>query len=245
MAGAESKTDFADEQTEMSGTGTLHAPANVPEVAAMAKGSIDRRAARTRAMLHHAMMSLVRQKDYDAITVQDICEAARVGRSTFYGHFASKDDLKRSGLDEHLRRLIHGRLENERPENERLENAAAASGRGGGRRLAFSLPMFEHAREHIETYRALAGTRGGEVALGAIRAIVADLLRRELAVNPGQKSGDAMPRELVVEIVVGAYMTALTWWLDGGATMPPRQIDAMFRRLATDGLFCEQRPAAP
>jgi hypothetical protein len=29
----------------------------------------------------------------------------------------------------------------------------------------------------------------------------------------------------------------LTWWLDGGAKLPPQQIDAMFRRLATEGIM--------
>jgi AcrR family transcriptional regulator len=196
-------------------------------VAAMAKVSIDRRVARTRAVLQHAMMSLVRKKGYDAVTVEDICEAAKVGRSTFYGHFAGKDDLKRSGL-EHLRSELL----------EHRENALAASGPAGERCLAFSLPMFEHARQHIETYRALIGTRGGEVALGAIREILSELLRRELAFDAGTKSGDAMPRELAIQITVGAFMTVLTWWLDNGAKLPPHQIDAMFRRLATQGLLC-------
>jgi hypothetical protein len=100
--------------------------------------------------------------------------------------------------------------------------------------------MFEHAREHIEAYRALVGTRGGEVALGAIREILSDLFRKELSANAGEKPADAMPRELVIQIVVGTYMTLLTWWLGGGAKLPPDRIDAMFRRLATKGLFCEQ-----
>jgi AcrR family transcriptional regulator len=195
----------------------------------MAKSSIDRRVARTRASLQHALMCLVRKKRYDSITVADICETANVRRSTFYGHYASKDDLKRSGL-QHLRQTL---IENQ-------ENALATPDRVTERHLAFSLPMFEHAREHVEAYRALVGTRGGEVALGAIREILSDLLRRELSANASEKPVDVMPRELVIQIVVGTYMTVLTWWLDGGAKLPPHQIDAMFRRLATKGLFCGQ-----
>jgi AcrR family transcriptional regulator len=200
---------------------------DLTRVATMARSSIDRRAARTRATLHHALMSLVREKGYDAVTVDDICEAAHVGRSTFYGHYASKDDLKRRGLVAHLRRELL----------EHRENALATSGHAGERRLAFSLPLFEHARNHIEAYRALVGSRGGEIALGAIREILSDLLRKELAANGDAASADAMPRELVIQIVIGAYMTVLTWWLDGGAKLPPHRIDAMFRRLATEGLL--------
>jgi AcrR family transcriptional regulator len=207
-----------------------HSPDLTAKVAAMAKGMIDRRVARTRATLQHALMSLARKKGYDAVTVEDICEAANVGRSTFYGHYASKDDLKRSGL-EHLRRALF----------EHQENALAASDDVGERCFAFSLPMFEHAREHVETYRSLVGTRGCEVALGAIREILSNLFRKELAVNPGGTSGDVMPGELAVQIAVGAYMTLLTWWLDSGARLPPHQIDALFRRLATKGMFHEHQ----
>ena len=70
-----------------------------------AKNPIDRRIPRTRAMLQHALISLILKKNYEAITIQDICDAANVARSTFYAHYKSKDDLKRSGL-EHLRKEL-------------------------------------------------------------------------------------------------------------------------------------------
>src|SRR5437899_3343596 len=70
-----------------------------------AKATMDRRIPRTRAMLQHALTSLILKKGYDAITIQDICDKANVGRSTFYAHYTSKDDLKRSGFA-HLRKEL-------------------------------------------------------------------------------------------------------------------------------------------
>ena len=97
--------------------------------------------------------------------------------------------------------------------------------------------MFEHARDHLGLYRALVGGRGGTVALGTIRKILSDLVRDELAATVDKNSAAAIPREVVVQYVVGAYMAVLTWWLDGGAKLPPERIDAMFRRLASDGIM--------
>jgi len=185
---------------------------------AMAEQVMDRRIARTRATLRHALNFPILKKGYEAITITDICDAANVGRSTFYAHYTSKDDLKRSGL-EPLRRLLVDRQK---------------SGEIRDRSFAFSLPMFEHARDHRDHYRALVGGRGGTVSLGTIRQILSDLVRDELAAAVHKKSEDIIPRELVVQYVVGAYMAVLTWWLDGGAKLPPQRIDAMFRRLATE-----------
>jgi AcrR family transcriptional regulator len=175
-------------------------------------------------MLQHALTSLILKKGYEAITIQDICDEANVSRSTFYAHYTSKDDLKRRGF-EHLRNELV----------DRQSEALATPGDIKDRSLGFSLTMFEHARDHIDLYRALVGTRGGTVSLGQIRQILSDLVRNEFA-TIGKNSADSIPRELIVQYVVGAYMAVLTWWLDGGAKMPPKRIDAMFRRLATEGI---------
>jgi AcrR family transcriptional regulator len=191
---------------------------------AMTKPAIDRRIVRTRVTLQHALNSLILKKGYETITIKDICDAANVGRSTFYAHYTSKDDLKRSGF-EPLRRLLV----------DRQKEALATRGDIRDRSFGFSLTMFEHARDHKDHYRALVGGRGGTVSLGTIREILSGLVRNELAVTVDNKSPDGIPRDLVVQYVVGAYMAVLTWWLDGGAKLSPQRIDSMFRRLATEG----------
>lgn len=173
---------------------------------------------------------MIRKKGYEAITIKDICDAANIGRSTFYAHYTSKEDLKRSGL-ENLRRLLV----------DRQRDALATPGDVRSRALGFSLTMFEHARDHLDLYRALVGGRGGTVALETIRRILSDLVREELAATADKKSADVIPRELVVQYVVGAYVAVLTWWLDGGARLPPQRIDVMFRRLATEGIMPSRR----
>ena len=191
----------------------------------LAKDAIDRRIPRTRAMLQHALTSLILKKDYEAITIKDICDAANVGRSTFYAHYTSKDDLKRRGFEKLRKELV-----------DRQRDALATPGDIRDRSLGFSLTMFEHARDHVDHYRALVGGRGGTVSLGQIRQILSGLVRNQFGASVGKNSTDIVPRELVVQYVVGAYMAVLIWWLDGGAKLPPSRVDAMFRRLATEGI---------
>jgi AcrR family transcriptional regulator len=183
---------------------------------------IDRRAARTRKALHQALMALILRKGYEAITVQDIIDEADVGRSTFYAHYAGKEDLLRSGF-QFLRTTL-------------TEAQRAARAKTDGSRdelLGFSLALFEHASGYTDVYRALVGGRGGAVAVNEIRRILSELVRKEL---PAAQDDGAVSRELVVQFVVGAFLTVLTWWLERKPGLPPPQVDAMFRRLALNGV---------
>lgn len=192
----------------------------------MSNKTTDRRVSRTRAMLQQGFCTLLRRKRYEAITVDDICSAANVGRSTFYAHYKSKDDLKRSGLAESLHDAVIGR--------QKLSRATADEVHAP--RLDFSLGVFEHARDHLEHYRTLAGGRGGAVALAKVRQMVTGLVRDDLALATTSDFADELEREVAVQYVVGGYMALLTWWLDNGAKLSPQRIDAVFRNLTTHGV---------
>jgi AcrR family transcriptional regulator len=192
----------------------------------MTEKTIDRRVLRTRAMLHDALISLFLRKDYETITIQDIVDEANVGRSTFYAHYTSKEDLLRSGF-ESLRGLLIDQQKDAFAKRQDIDD----------RSLGFCLAMFEHAGGHIELYRALVGGRGGVVALESIRRILSDLVRDELTASHGEEFVDAIPHELVIQYVVGAFMSVLTWWLDRDAKIPAEQIGAMFQRLTHEGIF--------
>ena len=44
-------------------------------------------------LMVEALLLLLEKKEYDSITVKEICEKAGVNRSTFYKHYDTKDDL--------------------------------------------------------------------------------------------------------------------------------------------------------
>jgi len=58
----------------------------------------DRRTARTRQALMSAFVSEVLSRSYEEISVEDIVKRADIGRSTFYMHYKSKDDLLRESI---------------------------------------------------------------------------------------------------------------------------------------------------
>lgn len=75
------------------------------------KNPDDPRVKRTRKLLHDAFDSLLTEKGFEAITVQDIAERATLNRATFYAHFQDKFDL----VDSRIRGQFKDRLESVLP----------------------------------------------------------------------------------------------------------------------------------
>jgi AcrR family transcriptional regulator len=179
---------------------------------------VDRRVQKTRQALHQALIVLILKKGYDAVTIKDIIEAANVGRSTFYAHYSDKDQLLQGGLAD-LRKLL-------------LAHQKTAADACGLKRIGFSPALFEHAANYRNVYRAMIGKRAGTVVLNRMRALLTDLVNAELALRPLSGPAKELPRTAVVDYVVGALLSVLTWWVDEKVSIPATEADAIFRRLA-------------
>jgi len=188
----------------------------------MSLGTIDRRVARTRTLLHNALLASLRGKHYDTITVEDLCAKAKIGRSTFYAHYTSKDDLLRARL-KHLGDTLRER------------RRAAATAQAPRQGLLFSGIMFEHAYEHVHLHRHLLGNRGGSIAFAMIRDMLAELVREEIAPR-GRAASDVLLEDFTVAYIVGAFMAVMDWWVKQGMSLPPQRIDALFQRAVAEGV---------
>lgn len=182
------------------------------------EGRVDRRVRRTRNLLRHALVKLIPEKGYPAITVEDICEAADIGRSTFYARYADKDDLTKRTIREQLQTVRSARIDR------RAETEAYG--------FAFSRPMFEHAQAFQAVHRALTGDVG-EAMHEEFRVWMTETVRREIVAR--DRTG-TVPVELTERFVVGAFLAVLSWWLDKEPERPIDEVEAMFQRLALGGI---------
>ncbi|PLP55691.1 hypothetical protein CYK37_29030 [Mesorhizobium loti] len=183
----------------------------------MAAGSIDRRVARTRRLLRDALFELTTENGYAAVTVEDICGRADVGRSTFYTHYPDKDALRKAAIDEHLDAV--------RAESDAGDSKPGASG------FVFSGPAFAHADATRTMHRAMMGGKTHEIP-EEIRGWTAKQVRRELT---GMAGKDAIRLEVATRFVTGAFFEVMHWWLDADAELPPAEIDRLFQTLAFEG----------
>ena len=163
-------------------------------------------------------MELITEKDFGAITVQDIIDRADVGRSTFYAHFLDKQDLLESRLDalkEELSRNLHA------------QHPAPADPHA--RILGFSTGMLEHAKAHLHVYRAIVGKPAGTMIQHQIQRRLTDLVHEVLRLELAEHPPSPLPLDVLALSIVSVFMALLQWWLDQPQLSAVHEVDQMFR----------------
>jgi AcrR family transcriptional regulator len=181
----------------------------------------DRRVRRTQKLLHRALMSLVLEKKYDSITIQEILDRADIGRSTFYAHFKSKDELLISGIHE-LRDTLDSAIQSERSRSKPHEDV-----------IGFSMAMFQHASEYRDVYHALLNTQGWPVFQQRLEEMFDEIIRRQCKAEIQRlKNADSdLPVDLFVHYLTAVMFSVLTWWLGRRSRLTTLQINEIFRSL--------------
>lgn len=183
----------------------------------------DRRVRRSRRMLQEALRSLILEKGYDRVTVQDVIDRADVGRATFYAHFRDKDDLHMSGFEEMRQSL-----------QQHLDTFLRTHGDRSGDGLGFTRVLFDHAAGRRRELRALVGSRSGGVILTSVHKELTSLMRAHLDAAVARRHvKPVVPVEIITHYVVSALLSLLTSWLDDDLPYTAEQMAQMFERLTT------------
>jgi AcrR family transcriptional regulator len=186
---------------------------------------VDRRVQRTRQLLREALLALIRDKGFAALSVQEIIERANVGRATFYAHFDNKEDLLLMGLEtvsSSLKGIQRQGLAQGRPPEERL--------------LAFSRELFAHTDGHREVFRAMVRDQSVGLLHRALHKMIVDLVRDDVKAMLSFGRAGAVPAETVVHFVAGGLYGLLMWWLESRIRPSLDELDASLRRLAIPAL---------
>ena len=176
------------------------------------KQKIDRRVLRTRDRLGDALIALMQEKPFDAITVQEVLDRADVSRSTFYVHYRNKDDLFLSDADEFLEAMatMLSRCEDK------------------SERVAPVREFFAHVAQRERLYTALSEAGRIHDFLELAQGHFARGIERRLMELPRAKGVALRLGAAISNALAGALLSLLKWWIDRGMSMPPEQMDEVF-----------------
>ena len=193
----------------------------------MADGHVkDSRVRRTQRRLHEAIVSLIHEKSYPAIVVNEILERADVGRSAFYAHFPNKDALLTSGIEQMLQAKAPRTLP---PSVGRFGNV-----------LRFSFPVFEYIGQCRHASAAKMGRSGRHIVHQHLHRVLVEHIRDGI----GQAFPDgrgSMPAGLATEYIVTTFILVLNWWVDTNSELSAREVDDLFLSLVAPALSSASR----
>lgn len=175
----------------------------------MENQSTDRQIQRTRLQVITALLELLEHTTYDQLTIQQVCEQANIGRSTFYAHFQGKDDLLRFGFN-HALDLLVSDLHID-PVTRCIEWNA--------------LPFLRHTREHSSLYRTLL--------LGTGYAALTQQGVKDLADKIAEKMDGlcSIPVKIAAYTTASAALSLVKFWLDRRMPEDVEQVNHYFQSL--------------
>ena len=184
------------------------------------------RVRRTKILLREALIALIEERGFEALTIGEITERAMVSRAAFYRNYQDKYDLVEQIFEEAMSAL-HNAVGEMGPEQHPP---------------SVWVRFFEHIAEYERLYRALLGGKGSPWFVRKMRAALSSLIK-ERGHLPHGPDASARPvhsfsDEFVPDLVSTMFVEAITWWLEHGRPYTPKEIATRSSLLAS-ALFKE------
>lgn len=117
--------------------------------------AVDARIVKSRQSLRDALINLIEEKGFDALTVGDLCSAASLNRGTFYNHFRDKEDLLATFEEEIMQDLGRYQVQMSQISLPVITGYVLTK-----KPLPFLVDLFEYLREQGDFLHALLGPGG-------------------------------------------------------------------------------------
>jgi AcrR family transcriptional regulator len=179
---------------------------------------------RTQKLLREALIGLIEERGFDALTIGELTERALVSRAAFYRNYQDKYDLVDQIFEEAMSALL-----------------AAVGDLGRDHPAEIWVTFFEHIAEYERLYRALLGKKGSPWFVRKMRAALAGLVKERGQLPHGPNADrpiHSFSDAFVPDLVSTLFVEAITWWLEHGRPYTPRAIATRSALLAS-ALFKE------
>lgn len=182
---------------------------------------MDRRQRKTREAIYTAFAELLSKKHYHQISVQEIIDAANVGRTTFYAHFETKDDLLKSLCEELFGHII---------------DTATGLPHGqyhyscGSKTDSVFLHLVRHLQENDRNILELLSSENNEIFLKYFKTNLRTLIVAQYA-QKGLLKSAGLPEDYLVNHIASSFVETIGWWLSRGKRETPEVITEYFLRV--------------
>ena len=179
---------------------------------------MDRRQKKTREAIFTAFTTLLSEKNYNQISVQDIIDAADIGRTTFYAHFETKDYLLKDLCEELFGHIIDTAMG--------LPQGHYRCTYGSAEDSVF-LHLLRHLQENDRNILELLSSQNNEIFLKYFKSNLKTLIITQYA-DKGLLKSAALPEDYLVNHISASFVETVDWWLSRGTKESPEVITEYF-----------------
>ncbi|MDD3653602.1 MAG: TetR/AcrR family transcriptional regulator [Desulfotomaculaceae bacterium] len=176
---------------------------------------MDRRIQKTRESIFRAFSTLLSQKGYSKITVQEIIDEANIGRSTFYSHFETKDDLLKALCSDIFDHVFYEDLISE------CTHDFSSANNGLESKITHIL---YHLKDSKRDMKGILTCESGELFLSVIKTYLEKLFTGIIT----NDSLDGIPKEYVVNHMAGSFVETVKWWMQNDMAQLPEELTRYF-----------------
>lgn len=175
---------------------------------------MNKKAAATTEKIYEAFKNVLCKKEYNEIRIQDVLDASKVARSTFYAHYKTKEDLLKS-----ICTTIFGHVFSHTLEEEKSHDFSKSSIFDYKH---FITHIFYHLRDERELITAIFGSQSKDVFLEFLRQSL-EIFAVACVENNFVRNKE-LPERLKIDAVVENFILIIKYWIGTDFSETPERL---------------------
>lgn len=177
---------------------------------------MDRRQEKTRTAIFQAFYALLAQKKYSGITVQEIIDKANVGRSTFYAHFKTKDDLLKEMCTDLFDHIVNNHDESETTHDfsDKTDDVDA-----------IVTHILYHLRDNRKNIVGILRGEGADLFLRYFKQYLNLIFKEQ---SKGRITNSSVPEDFLLNHISSSFVGMIEWWIRKDMKQSPEELARYF-----------------
>ncbi|MBE4909178.1 TetR/AcrR family transcriptional regulator [Bacillus luteolus] len=193
---------------------------------------LDLRVIRTKESIKNALIELIEEKGFEALTVKDITTRAKINRGTFYSHYYDKYDLMVKCEEEVVKEM----------ENKIIKNipkviAGLDTNTPNTIPFTFLVPFFEFINQNRGLMKALLGPRGDLSFQTKLKVFMRKALFDSNNNSIFKQADLLVPPEYLISYIASAHIGVIQEWLNSDRAESPQEIARIISTMTINGPF--------
>lgn len=196
------------------------------------QNNMDLRVIRTKEAIRNALVELMEEKGFEAITVKDITTKAKINRGTFYAHYQDKFDLMERCQKEIMQEISSIAKQNFSDVINELGNNTSPQ-----TRLNIFVYVFEYLNENSGFMKAALSSKGDLSFQTKIKEFMWKTIFEDKQNAIIKEENLMVPAQYFASYIASAHIGVIQEWLESGRKESPQEMARILSTITVNGPF--------